>query len=170
MMAKEPKKKRAQRKKYVVGFMFDPTLSKVVLIRKKKPEWQDGLLNGVGGKIGDNIPGETAEQAIHREFKEETGVEGLEWTKFLHLLTPHSDLTFFRSVGNVHKPISLTEEEVAVFDVQDVMNRCDTLPNIRWCIQMARTFHFGERAQSFEVEEIMEPGVTNSMGGGYKGL
>jgi len=168
MMAKEPKKKLAQRKKYVVGFMFDPTLSKVVLIRKQKPEWQQGLLNGVGGKVGDNIIGETPEQAIVREFKEETGVEGLEWSKFLHLKTPHSDLTFFRSIGNVHRVATCTDEDVSVFDVHDIMDRCDTLPNIRWCIQMARTFHFGERAASFEVEEIMEPGVENSMGGGYK--
>jgi hypothetical protein len=32
-MAKKP-----QRQKYVVGFMLDPTLSKVVLIRKLRPE------------------------------------------------------------------------------------------------------------------------------------
>ena len=157
--------KKTQRTKYVVGFMYDPTLSKVVLIRKTKPEWQRGLLNGVGGKVGDNIKGETPEQAIDREFKEETGVEGLSWTKFLTLRTPHSELHFFRSIGNVHRCISLTEEEVGVFDVHDVMDRCDTIPNLRWCIQMARTFHFGERAQEFVVEEIMVPDWT---GNGYE--
>jgi 8-oxo-dGTP diphosphatase len=160
-MAKEP------RKKYCVGFLFDPTLSKVVLIRKQKPEWQDGLLNGVGGKIGDVHAKETPLQAMHREFKEEAGVEGLEWTQYLNLKTPHSDLYFFRAVGNVHRATTQLDEVVSVFEVHDVMDRCDTMPNLRWCIQMARTFHFGERAQSFKAEEIMEPGVTNSMGG-YK--
>lgn len=168
-MTKEPTKKLAERKRYVVGFMLDPTLSKVVLIRKQNPDWQRGLLNGVGGKIGDTIPGETPESAMQREFEEETGVGGLDWTKFLNLKTPHSDLHFFRAVGNVHRVVTCTDEDVSVFEIHDVMDRCDTLPNIRWCIQMARTFHFGERAQSFEVEEIMELGVENSMGGGgYK--
>ena len=45
------------------------------------------------------------------------------------------------------------------------MDRCDTIPNLRWCIQMARTFHFGERAQEFKVEEIMVPDWT---GEGYQ--
>ena len=146
-----------KRTKYVVGFMLDPTLSKVVLIRKQKPEWQQGLLNGVGGKVGDNIPGETAEQAIHREFKEEAGVDGLAWQKFMHLETPRSDITFFRAIGNVYRAQTQTEEDIGVFDIHEVMDRCDTIPNIRWCIQMARTFHFGERAVEFEVTETMTP-------------
>lgn len=154
-----------ERQKYVVGFMFDPTLSKVVLIRKEKPAWQKGLLNGVGGKVGDHIPGETPEQAIEREFAEETGYSEPYWTKYLTLSTPHSELHFFRAVGNVAKPQSSTEEQVGVFDVHDIMDRCDTVPNLRWCIQMARTFHFGERAQEFKVEEIMVPEWT---GNGYE--
>jgi len=149
-----------QKNKYVVGFMMDPTLSKVVLIRKIKPEWQKGLINGVGGKIGDNIEGETPEQAIDREFKEEAGVEGLDWKPYLTLTTPHSELHFFRAIGNVHRAQTRTGEFVSIYDIPDVMDRCDTIPNLRWCIQMARTFHFGERAQEFKVEEVMVPEWT----------
>jgi len=159
-MAKKTQKPK--RTHYVVGFMLDPTLSKVVLIRKVKPEWQRGLLNGVGGKIGDTIPGETAEQAMHREFMEEAGVEGLTWQKFMHLQTPRSDITFFRAIGNVHRATTKLDEEIGVYDVHDVMDRCDTIPNLRWCIQMARTFHYGERAQLFKVEEIMVPEWTGN--------
>ena len=159
-MPKKKAPKAPQRTRYVVGFLMDPTLSKVVLIRKTKPEWQKGLLNGVGGKVGDNIAGETPEQAIHREFKEETRAEGLNWKEFLNLVTPHSDITFFRAVGNVHSVETVTEEEVSVYDIHDVMDRSDTIANLRWCIQMARTFHFGERAQEFRVEEIMVPEWT----------
>ena len=148
------------KQKYVVGFLLDPTLSKVVLIRKVKPEWQKGLLNGVGGKIGDNIEGETPEQAIDREFKEEAGVEGLDWKPYLTLTTPHSELHFFRAIGNVHRAQTRTGEFVSIYDIPDVMDRCDTIPNLRWCIQMARTFHFGERAQEFKVEEVMVPEWT----------
>lgn len=145
--------------------MLDPTLSKVVLIRKQKPAWQKGLLNGVGGKVGDHIAGEKPEQAIHREFNEEAGVDGLNWQKYLTLKTPHSELHFFRAIGNVYRASTRTEEEIGVFDVHEVMDMCDTIPNLRWCIQMARTFHFGERAQEFKVEEIMVPDWT---GNGYE--
>ena len=155
-MAKKP-----QRQKYVVGFMLDPTLSKVVLIRKLRPEWQSGLLNGVGGKVE---PGEEPLAAMHREFKEEAGVEGLGWKHFLTLDTPRSNLSFFRCTGNVHKVATVTDEDVAVYDIPGVMDRCDTMPNLRWCIQMARTFHFGKRAASFEVTETMDSEWT---GDGY---
>jgi 8-oxo-dGTP pyrophosphatase MutT (NUDIX family) len=62
-------------KHYVLGFMFDCTLQKVVLIKKDtdKPEqqWQNGLLNGVGGGIErDELP----KAAMSREFFEETGL------------------------------------------------------------------------------------------------
>lgn len=154
------------RKKYVVGFMMDPLLRHVVLIRKLKPEWQKGLLNGVGGKVE---PGEDALTAMHREFREEAGIEGLDWRHYLTLETPHSHLSFFRCTGNVYKIASITDEEVGIYDIHEVMDRCDIMPNLRWCIQMARTFHFGERAQAFEVKEIMEQGVTNSLGSeGYR--
>ncbi len=151
----EPKPELKPKQKYVVGFLLDPTLSKVVLIRKLKPEWQRGLLNGVGGKIGDVNPKETPEEAMHREFKEEAGVESLDWTPYLTLQTPHSEIHFFRAIGNVHKAETKLDEEIGVYDVHDVMDRCDTIANLRWCIQMARTFHFGERAQKFEVTEAM---------------
>jgi 8-oxo-dGTP diphosphatase len=146
------------RKHYVVGFMLDPTLSKVVLISKLRPEWQKGLLNGVGGKVE---PGEDALAAMCREFAEEAGLE-LDWQHYLTLLTPHSHLSFFRCIGNVHQATSVLDEEVGVYEISEVMDRCDTMPNIRWCIQMARTFYFGEHAQAFEVREIMEPEAARS--------
>lgn len=58
--------------KYVVGFMFSNDRQFVVLIRKNRPEWQAGKLNGIGGKIED---GETPRGAMVREFFEETGVQ-----------------------------------------------------------------------------------------------
>lgn len=165
-MVDNENKNASGRKEYVVGFLIDPTLSKVVLIRKLNPEWQRGLLNGVGGKVE---PNENALDAMHREFAEEAGVEGLEWKHYLTLITPHSHLSFFRAIGNVHRVRTVLQEEVGVYEIPDVMDRCDTMPNLRWCIQMARTFHFGERAAAFEAVEIMEEGVFNSMGsGGYK--
>ena len=47
--------------RYVLGFLFRDNCTSVVLIRKDKPRWQAGLLNGVGGKIND---GETNGDSI----------------------------------------------------------------------------------------------------------
>jgi 8-oxo-dGTP diphosphatase len=55
---------------YVCGFAFD-TENRVAVVQKKRPEWQKGLYNGIGGKIE---PGETSLRAMAREFEEETGV------------------------------------------------------------------------------------------------
>jgi ADP-ribose pyrophosphatase YjhB (NUDIX family) len=143
----------SEKQNYVVGFLLDPTLSKVVLIRKNKPAFQCDLLNGVGGKIE---PGEASKDAMDREFFEEAGIKGLDWRHFLTLHTPSESLLyFFFAIGNVHKVKSITPEEVKVYDINEIMNRCDTMPNIRWCIQMARSIMFGEHARFFDVCEEM---------------
>lgn len=69
---------------YVVGFLFAAELDRVVLIRKARPRWQRGLLNGVGGKAEQ---GESAQAAIEREFREEAGVliPQLCWRHYLTL-------------------------------------------------------------------------------------
>jgi len=66
-------------KRWVLGFLFDEKLENVVLISKKRPIWQRGLLNGVGGHIEE---GETVGAAMAREFKEETGVWVRDWILF----------------------------------------------------------------------------------------
>jgi 8-oxo-dGTP diphosphatase len=57
--------------RYVVGFGFTKDKQKVLLINKLKPEWQKGLLNGIGGKIEN---GETPIEAMNREAYEESGI------------------------------------------------------------------------------------------------
>ena len=69
---------------YVVGFLFTqkmigniPYKKYVLLIRKNRPVWQKGWLNGVGGGIN---PGETPAAAMDREFTEEAGLAQLPWS------------------------------------------------------------------------------------------
>lgn len=62
---------------YCAGFLFGPYLADVALIRKAKPAWQRGKLNGIGGKVE---PGETPHDAMVREFEEEAGVRVPRWT------------------------------------------------------------------------------------------
>lgn len=56
---------------YVVGYAFRSDYGAVALIEKRKPAWQAGKLNGIGGKIE---PGESPEAAMSREFLEEAGL------------------------------------------------------------------------------------------------
>lgn len=65
---------------YVVGFAFSGHLDCVAMITKTKPEWQNGLLNGIGGKIED---GETPLQAMIREWDEECEIlVDKDWKQF----------------------------------------------------------------------------------------
>lgn len=60
---------------YTVGFAFFAHPNEQVqclLIRKNRPDWQKGKLNGVGGKIKE---AESSMDCMIREFKEETDVD-----------------------------------------------------------------------------------------------
>ena len=69
-----------EKKQYVNGYAFSFDEQNIVLIRKNRPAFMQGMLNAVGGKIE---PGETPEEAIQREFREETGMDVVRWKKFL---------------------------------------------------------------------------------------
>lgn len=89
-------------KSYVVGFAFFDMASyfKVLLTKKNRPPWQEGKLNGLGGKINvpESIPlkdffsnkelhVESPTQAMRREFTEESGLDIPEdkWTLYARL-------------------------------------------------------------------------------------
>ncbi len=129
--------------KYVLGFAFDGDLpeTKVLLIRKTKPAWQKGRLNGVGGKIE---PGETSITAIVREFQEETTIQTQkkDWTLRgiisgglnsdspweIHVYATHLD-----GVLNPWMP-SPTEEMLVVRKVDSLWQCRDLIFNLHWMI------------------------------------
>jgi 8-oxo-dGTP diphosphatase len=92
-------------KKYVVGFMFSTDLQFVALIRKNRPEWQAGKLNGIGGKIEED---ESPRDAMIREFYEETGV-----------LTASDDWTISGRIGEE----AFDENEFQVYVLKAVSNK-----------------------------------------------
>ncbi len=57
---------------FTLGFVFNSTLSQVLLIHKHRPAWQAGRVNGVGGKLE---PGETPLEGIRREVREESALD-----------------------------------------------------------------------------------------------
>lgn len=95
---------------WAVGFLVDDARERVVLIRKNRPAWQEGKLNGVGGKVE---PGETAYRAMAREFVEETGYDGpLAWERYVSLDWSDGVVHFFRAFA----PLSVLGECATVTD------------------------------------------------------
>lgn len=77
-------------KAYCCGFLFTHDYREVLLIEKRRPAWQAGKLNGVGGHVEQHA-NETPYAAMVREFKEEVGVEVLNWMHFRTERFGHND-------------------------------------------------------------------------------
>lgn len=118
----------------VCGFVFDRWSKRVVLIKKEHPEWMKGLWNGVGGHIE---PGETASEAMTREFKEETGVEIAfpAWRHFADLRHRGNVINFLAAFEDC-KPKTMTREVVAWHHLASVQH-LPIVPNLKYLIPMA---------------------------------
>lgn len=119
---------------YVLGFYF--LLNHyVLLIRKNRPDWQVGKLNGLGGHIE---PCETPHDAMVREFREEAGIQTDGWTKFAEMNFPDARVHCFSLQGhesdadNIH---TMTDETVGFYYFSTLAN---VLPNVPWLIAMAK--------------------------------
>jgi 8-oxo-dGTP diphosphatase len=117
---------------YVCGFLFSPDRSRVLLIRKRRPAWQKGQLNGVGGKIE---PGESPARAMRREFSEEAGVDIEAWREVMVLTGPDWRGHFFRAFGDIIDAArTLTDEHVEIHPVAALP--VSVIPNLRWIIPL----------------------------------
>jgi hypothetical protein len=145
-------------KLYTCAFAFaaEPARSdNVLLIRKAKPDWQRGLLNGIGGKVEvRNGFIETINEATIREFKEETGLDDIAINPliFHSMLWPeyrsHTDwpLVYFsaftlpfavmkEAVGNT---MMATEPCVLCRTKGIQLARHELMPNLPFLIEMAQ--------------------------------
>lgn len=138
--------------KYVAGFMFNSAKNEVALIRKNKPEWQKGLLNGIGGKIeADEIPID----AMWREFKEETSlyIPPNYWRHFAVIKGPEFSVDFFATTGNLDSLSSPEEEKVERVRLEQInVFRRDMIENLPWLISLALD-HLDDGRPSFVMAE-----------------
>lgn len=119
---------------YVAGFLFSQDLKRVALIRKAKPDWQAGLLNGIGGKIED---GETRFRAMVREFAEETGATVTDWEMFAEMVVPRfAQVAFFTARGD-YRLQDTTDEKVDWYPADDQIRGYKAIPNLDWLVPMA---------------------------------
>ncbi len=118
-------------KEYVLGFAFDPRFKNVLLIKKNRPEWQAGLLNGIGGKMEAN---ENFEMSMVREFKEETGIQTNEesWKQFGEIVGDGFAVYLLWNSGHfIYDHESPTDERVDVYEVSEVLlSKVSTVANL----------------------------------------
>lgn len=121
---------------YCLGFAFDMDLQDVVLIEKQHPEWQKGRMNGVGGKVEKD---ELAQDAMEREFEEETGLRVVNWQPFGQL--EGSDWVVYlyatKLFDGEFNLIDYNKTDEAII-LQDSDNLSMAIPNLMWLVPMAK--------------------------------
>lgn len=131
-------------KRYVVGFLFNEDESAVTLLRKSRPEWQAGKLNGVGGHVEK---GESYDAAMAREAREECGLDG-SWEHFASIKgegwTMHCYVTHLAAGQQTEDSNDVGEPfekcPVSMVTAAEV----ETIPNLRWLVPMAMSTNRGE--------------------------
>lgn len=127
------------KQEYVLGIALSADRRKILLIRKLTPEWQRGLLNGIGGKIE---AGETPVQAMLREFKEETGVDTTlhNWSSLGTIESDVFKVFVFCSFDDlIYQAKTVEKEVVEVFDVDiDMLEKCG-VDNLYKIVELAVT-------------------------------
>lgn len=123
---------------YVCGFAF--CQDQIVLVRKLKPAWQYGRLNGVGGK---KEASESWRQTQAREFKEETGLEIKpdEWNHFATLQDGKDFMVLFfyaEVAWERLRQVRTQEAEQIVICSSYSVNQHNAIPNLTWLVPMAR--------------------------------
>lgn len=137
--------------RYVLGFRFSEDREKVILIKKLRPAWQQGLWNGVGGHIEES---ESSFDAMQREFKEETGKSILDWEYCGVIESLESMVHIFRSFGDFKSIKSNTDETIEAVAINQ-LDLMDVIPNLRWMVPML----LEKEVQYFNV------GYNNLLGG-----
>lgn len=128
------------KQEYVLGISLSVDRRKILLIRKLSPEWQRGLLNGIGGKIEVD---ETAMQAMIREFKEETGVDTFmdQWSSLGHIESDVFKVFVFCSFDDfIFKAKTMEKEVVDIFTVDIPMLEQCGVDNLHKLVDLAVNF------------------------------
>lgn len=123
--------------RYVLGFIFDVAGREVALIEKRRPAWQAGRLNGIGGKIE---AGETPLQAMQRECREECGLTAFRepFRHFGRMSGPGFVVELFVArAADLHQAHSCTDETVRVVPVSAASRPGVAMTNVPALIALA---------------------------------
>lgn len=145
-------------RRYVVGLAHDG--QHMAFVKKNRPEWQAGLLNGIGGKIET---GETPAYAMMREFKEETGTLLGEWRSLVTMQYPDQAIIYFYTRRVLPQTLSglytATDEAIEVHSIEyPSLYPHLFIRNLHWIVPLALA---EEEYQEVTVIGHFDPVVQN---------
>lgn len=121
--------------RYVCGFLFDLDFQQVALIQKNRPPHQAGKYNGLGGKIE---LGEQPEDAMTREFYEESGLLVTHWKPFARIEGDGWVSYFvFANDERVLQVQSMEDQEVCCVKIEE-LPFLPLMPNLHWLIPLCK--------------------------------
>ncbi len=135
--------------KYTLGFIFNNTLDKVLLIHKLTPAWQNGKVNGPGGKV-ESDDNDDSIKCIVREIKEETDLTTApeKWLFVGRHYSPTFDVDTFAYVyeGNIEDAKSMEAQQIEWFEVAKLPP--NVISNLNWLVPLT-------------LDKIKEPKLTS---------
>ena len=114
----------------MLGFLFKDGY--VALIQKNRPDWQKGKLNGIGGHIEE---GETPDQAMEREFYEETGAL-VSWQFYCAMEFPEAIVYCYKSFPSSGVFLRKTTDEIPDWYNYNALPE-NVISNLNWLIPLA---------------------------------
>ena len=133
---------------YVLGFFFGSYYGgddEVLLIRKRRPRWMRGKLNGVGGLVQ---PGETPLEAMTRALKKETGLVLADcphgaFATLRFAATNTVVVCFTSSKKYIGSATTMTDEKVDRYGYPKCLQSKDLAPHVRWLLPLAVEYNRG---------------------------
>lgn len=137
--------------KYVVGFVFNKDLDSVLLMHKNRPAWQNGLINGLGGKVDE---GEDTFATVSREIEEESGlvIPKEDWVKAGKVYSNSFDMDVFGYIyeGQMSDAVTKEDEPIEWFKVSDLPQ--NTIENVPWLVNITLDKLKNNNFELFEVK------------------
>lgn len=141
---------------YTVGFVFDENMQQVLLVHKRRPEWQAGQLNGVGGRAEND---ETIVECMARECLEETclNIPADRWSHFATIINTGgrspdpAQIEFYTATysGPITDAQKGDHEEIEWFDITTLPGNC--IQNLYFMIPMARETLLGHNSKEITI-------------------
>tara|TARA_Y100000310_G_C20333253_1_gene646252 strand:+ start:181 stop:612 length:432 start_codon:yes stop_codon:yes gene_type:complete len=123
-------------KKYSLGFIFTPSLDRVLLVHKLRPEWQEGKVNGIGGKREE---GEDSADCMVRETTEESGLitQKEDWVLLGEIQQPAGNVDVYALMykGDLKDAKSAGDEKIEWFGVSQLPE--NIMSNLIWLVPFA---------------------------------
>lgn len=134
---------------YTLGFVFNKSLDKVLLIELDKPgQWNDKLVNGVGGKLELE---ETFLESMQRECLEESSLYIEDWKSCGSFEGKDFLVEVFCSTIEEDKINGYRSPEGTVmwYKLNDLP--INLVPNAEWMIPLTKNFIADENYKKFKI-------------------